>query len=483
MTISDPGTEAEPGPDPDPDSDSGRPRPEGPRPARGSLGLLACTALVIGNMIGSGVFLLPGTLAPYGGLAIVAWCFTCAGALLLALVFGRFARLQPHTGGPYAYVERTFGRFTGFMIGWGYWIAVWVGNAAIAIAAVGYLAYFVPALEGRALSSALVAVALSWAATYLNVRGVKDAGFVAILTTALKLIPLVGIAVVGLFFLDRGAVPEFNPTGGSAFQGITAAAALTLWAFIGMESATVPAGDVKDPRRTIPRSTILGVSVASAVYVLSTFVVMTLVPAGQLESSSAPFADAAEVIVGKAGGSIVAAGGLIACLGAMSGWVMLQGQVPMALARDGLFPKRFGAVNRHGSPAYGLVFSNVLVTVLILMTANSGLAGQFKEIILIATLSSLIPYGMTALALLKVMRADRSQFPGSAFAKYTAIAVLAAAYSAWAIYGSGWETVWKGLAALVLGLPVYFWLRRRGDGPDAWQADRTERPARAGTAP
>ncbi|MFI1580588.1 amino acid permease [Embleya sp. NPDC020630] len=388
------------------------------RPAPKELGLLACTALVVGNMIGSGVFLLPGPLARYGGLALVAWGFTSAGALLLALVFARFSTMYPDTGGPYAYVQRVFGDRIGFFTGWGYWIAVWVGIAAIAIAAVSYLAYFVEPLAHHRFAGALIAVALSWAATLANVRGVGAAGVVSIVLTALKLIPLVGIAVVGLFFLDRGSVPEFNPSGGSPLAGVTGAATLTLWAFIGMESATVPADSVRDPRRTIPRATVLGVALAASVYILATFVVMTLVPAAELADSPAPFAAAARVVVGDAGGWIVAAGGLIACLGAMVGWVMMQGQIPLAAARDGLFPRPFARLDAGGTPAFGLIASNVLVTVLILTTAGGGPGDQFERIILIATSISLVPYGLTAIALLRLLRTDRAAFDASALVRY-----------------------------------------------------------------
>jgi APA family basic amino acid/polyamine antiporter len=432
-----------------------------------SIGLTAATALVVGNMIGSGVFLLPASLSGYGGLALVAWAFTCGGALLLALVFARFSTRMPKVGGPYAYVQHAFGRVPGFFVAWGYWIAVWVGNAAIAIATVGYLGYFVPGIKGHALTGALIAVGLVWAATAINLRGLREVGLVAIVTTTLKLIPLVGVAVVGLFFLGDGDFPEFNPTGGSAYSGVSAAATLTLWAFIGMESATVPADDVQDPQRTIPRATVIGVSMAAAIYILGTFVVMTLVPADQLKDSTAPFADAAKIMVGPAGGAIVAAGGLISCLGALNGWVMLQGQVPYAAAKDGLFPKVFGRANKQGVPVVAVVVSSALMTALILLTANDSLVKQFDKAILIATLSSLIPYGLTAMAQLEIMSAERG--PRGDMLKHGVIAMLALAYSVWAIIGSGGETVRYGLLALAAGMPVYLWLefKRQGEVPMA----------------
>jgi APA family basic amino acid/polyamine antiporter len=170
-------------------------------------------------------------------------------------------------------------------------------------------------------------------------------------------------------------------------------------------------------------------------------------------------------MVGDAGGWIVAAGGLISCLGAMVGWVMMQGQIPYAAARDGLFPRPFARLDHNGSPAFGLIASNVLVTILILLTSSGGLADQFERIILIATSISLVPYGLTALALLRLLRTDPTAFERRALVKYGVIATLAAAYSIWAVIGSGWTVIWQGMVLLALGIPVYIWLTRRGS-PD-----------------
>ncbi|MGW5413673.1 amino acid permease, partial [Actinomadura geliboluensis] len=216
------------------------------------------TALVVGNMIGSGVFLLPSSLAEFGPISLVAWGFTAAGAILLALVFARLSRAYPRTGGPYAYARRAFGDFVGFQTAWGYWIAVWAGNAAIAVAFVGYLAHFWPSLGQDKVAAAAVGVATIWLLTAVNAYGVREGGAVQVVTTVVKLVPLLMIAVGGLLFIEPGNFGEFNAGGGSAFGAVTAAAALTLWSFIGLESATVPAEDVQEPEKTIPRATVAG---------------------------------------------------------------------------------------------------------------------------------------------------------------------------------------------------------------------------------
>jgi len=277
-------------------------------PRRRSLGMGMATALVVGNMVGSGVFLLPASLAAYGGISLVGWGVTAVGAMALALVFARLGRANPRTGGPYAHSREAFGDFMSFQTAWSYWIAVWAGNAAIAVAFVGYVGYFWESLATNRALAAAVALAAIWLLTAVNAVGVRQGGRVQAVTTVLKLVPLVAIGVVGVVVMDTGNFGGFNPSGDANFGALSAVAALTLWAFIGLESATVPAEDVADPERTIPRSTILGTAIAAVVYIRGTAAVMGAIPAGTLAGSTAPFADAAEEIFGSWAGTWVAAG-------------------------------------------------------------------------------------------------------------------------------------------------------------------------------
>ncbi|MEV5408796.1 amino acid permease [Thermopolyspora sp. NPDC052614] len=436
------------------------PRPDRPPRAR-KLGPWMATALVVGNMIGSGVFLLPASLAAFGGTSLVAWAVTSAGALLLALVFARLARAYPRTGGPYAYVRRAFGDFLGFQTAWGYWIAVWVGNAAIAVAFVGYLAYFWPDLGGTAPLAAGTALAAIWLLTAINVRGVRHGGWVQAVTTVAKLVPLVGLAVAAPFFADVADFTPFNPTEQSAFGAVTAAATLTLWAFIGIESATVPAEDVEEPERTIPRATIIGTAATAVIYILGTVAVFAAIPRDVLADSTAPFADAAAAMFGDWAGTAVAVGAIVSAFGALNGWILLQGQVPLAAARDGLFPAMFAKLTRRGTPAVGLVVSSVLVTGLLLLNYNAGLVEQFNFVILLATLTTLIPYAYSAAAQLMLLVTDRERFSGRRLALDATIALVAFVYALWTIAGSGYEVVYKGTLLLIGGIPVYVWLKYR----------------------
>ena len=266
-----------------------------------SLGLWACTALVVGNMIGSGVFALPASLAPFGGIAVGGWLITSVGSIALALVFGRLARLVPATGGPYAYTRAGFGDFAGFLVAWGYWITLWSGNAAVAVALSGYLAYFVPLLRAQPLAGLAGALAAIWLVTWINVRGVKEAGAFQMVTTVLKLVPLLLVATVGLAYVEPGHFVPLNTSGQSTLGALAACSALTLWAFLGLELATVPAGNVERPEVTIPRATVLGTVFAALLYIMVTVAAFGVVPLGELAHTTAPLADAAERLFGPSG--------------------------------------------------------------------------------------------------------------------------------------------------------------------------------------
>jgi APA family basic amino acid/polyamine antiporter len=431
------------------------------RPAGGTraLGVWLATALVVGNMIGSGVFLLPSSLAEYGGISLVGWLFTAAGAVLLALVFARLGRTYPKTGGPYEYSRRAFGDFIGFQTAWGYWIAVWAGNAAIAVAFAGYLGYFFPTIADEPMYAALTALAAIWLLTWVNAVGVRQGGLVQAVTTVLKVLPLLAMATIGLFFVNMDHFTPFNPGGGSWFGAVTAVAAITLWAFIGLESATIPAEDVKNPERSIPRATIWGTVATAAIYILSTIAVLGIVPAATLASSTAPFADAAEMAFGGWAATLVAAGAVASTFGALNGWILLQGQVPMAAARDRLFPTPFARTSRNGTPVFGLVVSSVLVTALMATNYTRSLVELFTFMLLLATLTTLIPYAYSAMAQLMLFVKDRERFSGRKLATDAVIASLAFLYSGWTIYGAGMEVAFYGMLLLLGGIPVYVWMK------------------------
>ena len=442
----------------------------GRRRTLGRLGLFMAVALVVGNMIGSGVFTLPSAMAGVsvtnGAGSMLAWVFTGVGAVVLALVFANLGRAYPRTGGPYVYARRAFGDFIGFQTAWGYWIAAWAGNAAIAVAFVGYLAFFFPVLSETAIYGALAGIGVIWLLTLVNILGVRESGWVQVVTTVLKFVPLLAIGLIGVFFIQGDNFGAFAPNGlgmgDGLLGGVTAAATLTLWAFIGLESATVPAEEVVNPERTIPRATIIGTVVTTLVYILATVAIMGVIPAATLQDSASPFAAAAAAIFGGSGywDDAVALVALISTFGALNGWILLQGRVPLAAARDGLFPRRFARVSGRGrTPVFGLVVSSLLVTGLMVMNYTKSLVDQFTFILLLATLTTLIPYAYSAAAEMYLLFADRARFQGRRLAIDGGIALLAFAYSVWTIAGAGADIVFKGFMLLMLGVPVFVYMR------------------------
>jgi APA family basic amino acid/polyamine antiporter len=331
-----------------------------------------------------------------------------------------------------------------------------VGKALV-VAFVGYLDPFVPSLVRSPPAAAATAIALVWLLTALNIAGVRAAGRLQIITTALKIVPLLAIGVAGLVVMNRShfAIPA---TGVQGFASqLTAAATLTLFAFLGLECATIPAESIENPDRTIPRATITGTLLTALLYMLGTVGVMGVLAPAALAASTAPYAEAARLLAGNRAAALVALGAAISCLGALNGWVLIVGQLPMAIARDGLFPRVFGIVSSRGTPAHGMIIAAALATALIGMNFTRGLVQLFTYIILLSTLSSVIPFAFCSLAGFILQRQPRAV---AMTRGAIAIAGAAFVYSIWAIVGAGADVVYSGFLLLMCGLPVYVWVKR-----------------------
>lgn len=435
-------------------------------PNRRALGLMACTALVVGNMIGSGIFLLPASLAAFGPIALGGWLLTSAGALILAIIFGRLSKIVSKTGGPYAYTQEGFGEFAGFLIAWGYWIALWTGNAAVAVALAGYVGFLFPQVAESQSYSLAVALGSIWLLTLVNIRGVKEAGAIQVITTVLKLVPLVLIGTLGFFWVDKANFSPVNVSGMSNMAAISAAAALTLWAYLGLESATVPSGEVINPEKTIPRATIIGVLIAAAVYISVTTVAIGVLPSATLAASSAPLADVATTMWGSTWGVLIAIGAVVATFGTLNGFTLLTGQLPYGAALDRVFPASLGRLTRFGTPANALVFSNLLASILVIMNFSQGLVGAFNSIILLAVMSSLLPYALCALVELMIRLKGNEGLQGMALFKVALLGTLGFIYSGWALYGAGAETVFLGTLLIVAAIPLHVWMKWRNARED-----------------
>jgi len=418
------------------------------------IGLITATSLVVGNMIGAGIFLVPATLASYGSISILGWIFTAAGALILAKIFSNLSKIIINkSGGPYIYSREGFGDFVGFLVAWGYWISIWISNAAVVIAIIGALSFFFPTLNEEPIVSISVGLGMIWLLTWINTKGVSTSGKVQVITTILKLAPLVFVILLGIFFFDFNNFPEFNLTGNSDFATFPVVAAVTLYAFLGIECATIPAENIENPEKIVPRATMLGTIIVTCVYIVGTIVLFGILPVDILKVSPAPFAEAGKIIGGDIGGYFVAAGAAISGIGALNGWILISGQIPMATAKDGLFPKIFKTENKHGVPYLGLIIGSILTSVIMLMNFTDGLVEQFSFMLNLTVLTALIPYLFVAAAYIIIV--INKKIHANNFIKTFILGSLGFAYSLWAIFGSGSETVFYGFILLLLGIPFY----------------------------
>ncbi|WP_412545230.1 APC family permease [Maricaulis sp. MIT060901] len=420
--------------------------------SKAALGFWGCWSLTVGVMIGSGIFMLPTVLAPYGMMSMGGWALTAGGSIILALVLGRLAGRTEHSGGPYTYARENFGDLTGFLVVWGHWASYFVAIPAIAIAFVGYLAVFVPGLDGNATGQAVAALVLIWTLTLISIRGVSSAGLVQVMMTLLKLLPLLLIIGAGMAMGSTQNLPALNPSGESLLSVLAATALLTMWAFAGLEAGVIPAGDVENPKKTLPRAVVTGTIFTAVIYVGSTLAVMMLVPSGELVNSTSPFADAARAL-GSWGGPLVAIGAMIATAGSLNGNIFTAGQLPLAAAQDRLAPAWLGKLNGGHSPQGALILSSVLGSVLLVANYSRGLVGAFTFLLMMSTVCTLAPLLISALAEIKhSWRSARA---------WAVVALIGALYSTFAIWGSGLEVIGWGIVLLILGLPVYFLGRQR----------------------
>jgi APA family basic amino acid/polyamine antiporter len=425
-------------------------------PVERQLGFWMAAALVVGNIIGAGVFLLPASLAPFGANAAWGWLLTISGCLCLAVVLGLLAaRIE---GGPYEYVRSTMGDLPAFLVMWSYWVSIWGGSAALSIAFTSYLSSLVRAV-GNGLAAPAVAIGALWAATFVNMRGPRAAGSLQLVTTTLKLLPLIAAMVVAALLLGRGEASAALVPIPVSPGGIASVAAMATFAMLGFECATLPAGKIRNPTRNVPLATVLGTLFAGLVTLAACLAVLFLLPGNVAATSAAPFADAIAPVLGPMAGSVVAAFAIVSVLGCLNGWVLCSGEVPLAMARAGIFPAWLGRTTDIGTPIPAQVLSSMVTTLLIVSNFSGSLAAVFTFVILVSTVSSLFLYVASAVAALKLRI-------GSVFA------LLGIAFAGFAFWGAGWKASLWGLALLAAGLPIY-WLMRRA-------SSRAATPAPAG---
>jgi len=429
-------------------------------PQNEKIGLFSATSLIIGNIIGAGIFVLPASLGKFGSISILGWIFTASGSLILAKIFSNFSKMiSGQNGGPYLYTKVVLGDFLGFLVAWGYWISCWVNNAAIAVAIVSALSFFNPELNKNPILASITGLSFIWFFTFTSSRGVRSSAKIQIFTTIAKLIPLLFIIIFGLFFFDSTIFPNFNITDKSNLEILPIVSVITLYAFLGLESASIPAANIKKPEKNIPIATMTGTLISTFVYIFGTVVLFGILPNEILINSPTPFAEAGNLIGGKYAGYFISAGAAVSAIGALNGWILITSYMPMTLAKDKLFPKILTKKNKKGFPVVSLVLGSILTSIVMSMNFNEGLVSRFEFLILLTTLSTLIPYLFVSVAYLTYYL--KKKFSVNILYKKQIIAILGILYSCWAIFGSGKESVFYGTILLLIGVPVYITMKKK----------------------
>jgi len=427
-----------------------------------ALGLTSATGLVIGSIVGTGVFTMPAVLAGAGTSSLLVLGVIALGAMLLATLFGQLTRRIPDSdGGLYAYARHEFGDFAGYLTGWCYWISSWAGNAAIVSAWV----FYVDALFGinpPGIGNWGIALGGLWIPALVNLAGVRQVAWFQNLTVVLKFLPLLFVGVVGWFFVSKENFGVFNASGGSLYKAIGIAAGVALFSFIGVEVAAITAKRVTDPRRNVGRASLLGTGASAILYLATAAAVMGLVPHHALVTSTAPFVTAFGVIFahGAWAGKLVAALAVISGIGALNGWTLVTAEVSRAVASDGLFPQAFAWTDRRDTAWFGVVVAAALPSLLMLWsyTSSSGLA-VFTDLVDLTVVTVAIPYLFSAAAQLAYLVSKRRRVQGLMLTRDLALAGAGVLFSLWVTFAAGYQSVYQSLVLVLAGVVLYAFIK------------------------
>lgn len=424
--------------------------------AQNKMGFWTVTSLVAGSQIGTGIFLLPASMAAFGAVGLCSWLITAVGAMLLAIVFARLCAKIPKTGGPHTFIENAFGSGLGFFSAWTYWVISWLSTPMVVISVVSYLSPIVGDLHP--VLNLVLEIGILLFITGLNLSGVRSAGRVEFVFTVLKLLPLILLPVAGLFFFNTSHFVPFNPTPDSTFSVLNAAALLTLWGFIGVESATTPAESVENPKKTIPRAIIVGTLLVAVIYIFGSVVIMGVVPPEVLAHSKAPFADAAQIIFGGNWYIVISIAASIVCLGTLNAWVLTSGQIALGAANDGHLPRLFSIKNASGAPRWGLIISSLGMIPMLIVTLNKDLIAQVNLIIDVSVTAFLFVYVLSVLSYIRLFW--RNHEARTLNVGDLLLGTGALIFCGWALYSSGVEMVAFASLIPLTGLPIYLWKNR-----------------------
>jgi putrescine:ornithine antiporter len=422
--------------------------------------LIQLTFIVAVNMMGSGIIMLPTNMAKIGAISLLSWVVTALGSMAIAYGFAQAGLLNQRRGGMAAYAEDAYGKPGYFMVFYLYFLSIGIGNVAIAISAIGYLAGFFPWLSSTPIATCIGVIAVLWLTTVANFGGARVTGRIGSVTVWGVILPVGLLSVAGWFwFSGETFAAAWNPHGMSVFEGMGSSIALTLWAFLGMESAAQNSEAVENPKRNVPLACMLGTLGAAFIYVLSTAVIQGIVPNADLANSTGPFALAYARMFNPTIGSIVMACAVLSCLGSLLGWQFTLAQTGKAAADDRMFPAVFSKVNRAGAPIAGMIILGVVQSILAVSTISPTLSEQFGVLVNLAVVTNVVPYIISLSALLFMMQA--AGVTGGKYQTSAAIALVGMLYSVYAIYASGKDAVMGGTLVLALGYVMWGYLAPR----------------------
>jgi APA family basic amino acid/polyamine antiporter len=418
------------------------------------MGFWAVVAFVISSQVGSGIFLFPHTLAPYGNLTFVAWGVAGVGAMALAFLFSGLCHRYPRTGGPHVYVTEGLGRTAGFYTAWSYWVLAWLSSAPLLAMIAGSICVLFGWSQHAILVLVLEGIVLA-GLTWLNLRGVEASGRWELAMTLVKMVPLVVLPLGALFYLNPEHFTAWNPSGQGAWVSLSSASVAVLWGFLGVEAVTAPAGSIEKPERTIPRAIFWGTLAVLTLYVLNTVAVTGIVPREALLCNIMPYGLVLNSFLGPLGEQLMAVFMIIVCVGAMNAWVLAMGQVAKGAAEDGFFPAVFKKVNKDGAPVWGIGLSAALLFVCLLFLASEQLAAQIKLVIDVSVVASVFIYGLCAWVYLRLL----GRQGGSVLAWFAALGSLG--FCALISFGLTAGLVLLALLIPLSGVPFDWWWHHR----------------------
>src|SRR6478735_1236396 len=418
------------------------------------MSVMQLTFLVTVNMMGSGIIMLPANMAQVGAISLLSWLVTAVGSLAIAYGFAQAGIFNQRTGGLAAYAEDAYGKDGYFQVFFLYFISLAIANVAVASSALGYLAAFFPILTGSPVATCIGVIALLWITTAANFGGPNLTGKIGSVTVWGVILPVGFIATIGWFWFSGSTfAAAWNPKGISIAEGMGSSISLTLWAFLGMESASQNASAVENPKRDVPLACLFGTLGAAVVYILSTTVIQGIVPNAELAESTGPFGLAYAKMFSPMVGQIVMALAAMACVGSLLGWQFTLASTAKDAADTRMFPTIFGKASAAGAPIAGMVIMGIVQSVMALSTMSPDLSKQFAALVNLAVVTNVVPYIISLSALFVMMRnakVDPGVFKRNAF-----VAVVALLYSVYALYASGKDAVMGGMLVMGIGYIVY----------------------------